>query len=159
MAMRFNLVRLLSVAVLALGLFVLWSSLPSNRGDTPAPRRSDARSGDEDNRSARCVTTAQRANDTMLEQTREFVGSPGSANWDGTAASLTRTLGDAARTCLCPEPACDTAAEAIVEMQALLAELNAAARGTATNFPNPAVRQERINQLLNEAQGLLDREP
>ena len=103
----------------------------------------------------RCLHFAERANDTFASVMRQFSRPPvDQREWTGAFLAVSAELGDAQVACACAEPVCGPAAEAMSELRELTLSFDGVARGNSRGIDNPALRQARIEELLDEARRL-----
>jgi hypothetical protein len=112
-------------------------------------------SGAEGSESAYCVAEADAAIDSVVDELLPHARPPVDAGVWGTALVRTaRDLAAAENACNCPTEACDKGSDAVQELRAMYDELDDIARGNPAGIGNPARRQERVYDLLNEARDL-----
>jgi hypothetical protein len=152
-----RIVKLLVIAVL---LYVAWTqgwpwlekqlgSLGISRTQAGAPTVGGGPEGS-------CISMAERANDALAGGIGRFISPPfDTGAWMQFAGRVQLQIRDADSACGCPHEACVKASEALRELDALLMDMDGMVRGSAESFGNPATRQERIFDLLNEARQLL----
>ena len=102
-----------------------------------------------------CVAEAGRANDQFASEVRQLIRPPvDQAVWSSALIRLGGGLSAAESACSCAHEACDRATEAMYELRGLLSLFDDMVNGRTQTFANPAVLQERVDRLLNEARAL-----
>jgi hypothetical protein len=120
-----------------------------------ATREAEETADVESEQSLRCVSMATDANRTLVDQVRQFDRPPSDPGlWTAALIHIGGELSGADTACACPTDACTKASLALREMRELVDQVDGVARGYATGISNPASRQERIVQLLEEARSL-----
>lgn len=142
--------RLLAVAILAvLGYYVVTQGLPWL--ETAMGSGGGGAAG-EDSASARCVTKAGAAGDTIADELVPNARPPvDSGVWGTALVRAGGALAAAETACSCPTAACGRGLEAVYELRTLFDELDDLARGNPAGFGNPARRLERVYDLLDQA--------
>ena len=143
--------RLLALAILAVAAyFVITAGLPWLQARTGSAGGGADGGGGSD--SFLCIDQASAASDTIAGEVVPNARPPVDSGLWGTA--LVRAAGALARAeeaCTCPSAACASGYEAVAELRAMFDELDDIARGNPAGFGNPARRQERVYDLLDEA--------
>ena len=99
-----------------------------------------------------CVSEARRANDRFAAEVTQVIRPPvDEAVWGSILVGLSGSVGAAESTCGCPHEACGRAREAMYELRQLLSLFDDMVNGRSQTFANPAVLQERVDRLLDEA--------
>lgn len=103
-----------------------------------------------------CVERAWDVNLELGQALRQAGPAPGGASdWSDARWRVENEISEAASLCSCPAEACSIAARALAEMTQQLQDIDMLAQGTASGYANPARRQERIVDLLEEAESNL----
>ncbi len=74
--------------------------------------------------------------------------------WGSVLVRVAGALAEAERACSCPTAACAKGSDAVDELRTMFDELDDMARGNPLGIGNPARRQERVYELLDEARAL-----
>jgi len=115
-----------------------------------------AETPEDDTGASLCVDHAFAANESLGGAVREFGhGRVQEELWSEAMWKVESEISEAYGICICPSEACRIAGRALEEMREQIAQLDALARGTATGYANPARRQERIVELLDQAESSL----
>jgi hypothetical protein len=144
--------RLLALAILAVVVYyALTEGLPWLR--TAMDSGSAASEGSTE--SALCVSQADAASQSVVDELIP-TARPGvdGAVWGTVLVRVAGALAEAERACSCPTAACAKGYEAVREMRGMFDEFDDIARGNPMGISNPANRQERVYQLLDEARAL-----
>lgn len=100
----------------------------------------------------RCVEAAAGANDLFAGQIRDFARPPVDRDaWARVFLNVEFEIARADSTCSCAAAACATASAALAELRELVLEFDRQVKGISEGFSNPARRQERIYDLLDQA--------
>ena len=106
----------------------------------------------------RCVRRAESANNRLGDYLSLFRRPPfDQERWQTVVENVEDGIRTAEVSCDCPLRSCDKAMEALANLSSVLADLDAQITGSATSVRNPARRQERVNDLLDEAKALARR--
>ena len=144
--------RLLAVAILAVIIYyALTQGLPWLKTAMDSGGGASAE-GDE---SAFCISRAGAASDSVTDELIPNARPPvDSAVWGTVLVRVAGALAEAERACACPTEACAKGSDAVYELRAMFDEFDDIARGNPMGIGNPARRQERVYELLNEARAL-----
>jgi len=144
--------RLLGLAIIAVIIyFALTQGLPWLK----TAMGSGAGSSAEDSESSYCVAEANAASDAISDELIPNARPPVDAGVWGTAlVRVAGALAAAENACSCPTAACAKGSDAVYELRAMFDEFDDIARGNPMGIGNPARRQERVYELLNEARAL-----
>lgn len=108
----------------------------------------------------RCLVLATDANQSFGAGIGKFIGEqPNRGDWMGFAGRVQQQTAVAASACDCLGEGCAIASEAMTELESLIHETDGLVRGSSETFSNPANRQEKIYDLLAQAQRVADNEP
>lgn len=151
------IVRLVKVLVVVAVIYVAWAEgwpwLRERLGGAPAEQGAvleEAESG-----GAACVAAASRANEHFADGVRYVFQPPyRPEEWGNVRAGIDGRIAEAEGTCGCSAESCRLAAQALTELSGQLAELDAGFASGGGLGGNPATRQERIVDLLEEAREL-----
>ena len=143
--------KLITAAILlGIGYFIVTEAGPWLRRQGSGFGQSD--SFEDDGGASYCVDLAFAANDSLGDSIRRFGHLPVDLDqWSNAMWEVETAINDASSSCTCPSDACSTANQALGEMRDQISALDELVRGTAGGYANPAHRQERILDLLNEA--------
>ncbi len=98
-----------------------------------------------------CVSAAERASETFSRGLRDFSKPPFDLDaWDLFREKVTGEIYNADSRCDCARSSCLRAADALAELNGLLADFNNSLRGEGVPL-NPARRQETIDRFLKRA--------
>ncbi len=144
--------RLLAVAILAVVVYYgLTEGLPWLKETMGSP----SGAGTDSSESALCVSRANAASDAIVDELIPNARPPvDSAVWGTTLVRVGGDLARAETACSCPSAACGKGYEAVQELRAMFDEFDDIARGNPMGIGNPARRQERVYDLLNEARAM-----
>ena len=102
-----------------------------------------------------CVSQGDRANDQLVSEVRQIIRPPvDQAVWSTVLIQVGGSISAAETACSCSGEACARVGEAMYELRQLLTLFDDMVGGRSQSFGNPAVRQERVDRLLNEARSL-----
>ena len=108
-----------------------------------------------DGGSAYCIDQASAASDTIADELVANARPPVDASlWSLAVMRAGSALGAAENACSCPTAACNKGLRAVDELRVLFDDLDQIARGNPLGVGNPARRQERVYELLNEARSM-----
>ncbi len=144
--------RLLALAIVAV---VIYFALTQGMPWLKTAMGSGAGGSTGDSESSYCVAQANAASDAIADELIPNARPPVDAAVWGTV--LVRVGGDLARAenaCSCPTAACGKGNQAVQELRGMFDEFDDIARGNPMGIGNPARRQERVFELLNEARAL-----
>jgi hypothetical protein len=145
--------RLLKLLILIVVILLAWQFIaPHLRQSSPsrAPVAEQEDSGEPG--SATCVQVASETNDAVVSALRDISWPKvNRARWDSVRPDLEQQVGAAQATCSCTEPACETAAEMLQEIESLISAADDAISGGMTGMFNPATTEEHIQALLTKA--------
>ena len=140
---------LVFLVVLYLAYVFAWPWLREQLGTAGGPLATTA---GEPTPEGRCVALASRANDAFGDGIGGFASPPfDTAAWMGFAGRVQGAIREARGACGCAHEACQKASQALSELDALVYRFDGVVRGSTDSFFNPAVAQERIQDLLGEA--------
>lgn len=108
-----------------------------------------------DGETGRCVGLARQASESFGAELRRFRQPPYDLTaWANALAGVEERIWQAESACSCPGEACGRAEAALAELRDMTSRVDGVIRGDATSFRNPARQQERIDELLDEADAL-----
>jgi hypothetical protein len=143
--------RLLAVAIVAVIIYIaltqgmpwLQTAMGSGGGSS------------EGGESVFCISQASAASDAITDELIPHARPPVDAGVWGTAlVRVGRALAAAENACSCPTAACNKGTDAVYELRTMFDEFDDYARGNPMGIANPARRQERVYELLNQARDL-----
>ena len=145
--------RLFQLAAIAIVLYYGYTvGLPWARENLDSLRSEPAAEDQAAEEAVACVAEARRANDRFASEVTEILRPPvDQAVWGSILVGLGGSIGGAESTCGCPHEACLRAGEAMYELRQLLSLFDDMVNGRSQTFANPAVLQERVDRLLDEA--------
>lgn len=116
--------------------------------------RSVAAAGSDE--ASRCVTLATDASRSFAGGLGRFIDPPvDTGAWMRFAGQVQARRRQASDACGCSDEACAPAREAMTQLESLLQDLDGVVRGSTDAFFNPATRQQRIDELLDQARAAL----
>ena len=99
-----------------------------------------------------CVRLAELASALVGDEVHGAKPPPGdSSGWAEASDVIHQRITEAEDVCTCPEPGCDTARDAMQELGALVNDIDQMIAGAGTGALSLTNRQERINELLEQA--------
>jgi len=144
--------RLLAIAILAV---VVYYALTQGLPWLKTAMGSGAGGSDEDSESSYCVAQANAASDAITDELIPNARPPvDSGVWGTALVRVGGALAAAENACSCPTAACAKGSDAVYELRTMFDEFDDIARGNPMGIGNPARRQERVYELLNEARAL-----
>ena len=109
----------------------------------------------EGSESADCIAQANDASDAIADELIPNARPPvDSGVWGTVLVRVAGALAAADNACSCPTAACAKGADAVYELRTMFDEFDDIARGNPMGIGNPARRQERVYDLLDEARAL-----
>ncbi len=100
---------------------------------------------------SQCVSAAERASESFTDEMRNYSRPPIDLEaWSQSLESVRAHINEADARCNCDRSSCHRAAEALGELNGLIAEFDNSLRGDGVPM-NPARRQETIDRLLKRA--------
>lgn len=143
--------KLITAAILlGIGYFIVSQAGPWLGQQAGGSSQSDTI--EDDGGASYCVDLAFAANDRLGDSLRRFAHPPVDLDqWSDSMWEIEGAINEATSSCTCPSDACSTANQALGEMRDQVSTFDSLVRGTAAGYANPATRQERILDLLNEA--------
>lgn len=144
--------RLLGLAIVAVLIyFALTQGMPWLKTAIGSGAPSGAAGGE----SSYCIEQVNAATDTLTGEMIPNARPPvDSGVWGNVVVRVGGALAAAENACSCPTRACDKGTDAVYELRTMFDEFNDIARGNPMGIGNPARRQERVYELLNEAREL-----
>jgi len=101
-----------------------------------------------------CIPAAEAASETFSRGLRDYSDPPIDIDaWDLFLENVKQYQYNAESECNCPRDSCQKAAEALVELSALIADFDNSLRGKGIPL-NPARQQETIDRFLKRAREL-----
>ena len=144
--------RLLGLAIIVV---IIYFALTQGMPWLKTAMGSGAGGSAEDSESSYCVAEANAASDAISDELIPNARPPVDAGVWGTAlVRVAGALAAAENACSCPTAACAKGSDAVYELRAMFDEFDDIARGNPMGIGNPARRQERVYELLNEARAL-----
>ena len=132
-----------------IGYYVLTQGLPWLETAMGSKGGGSAAEGSE---SAFCISQADAASDAVAGELIPNARPPvDSGVWGTALVRVAGALAAAENACSCPTEACATATDAVYELRTMFDELDDIARGNPMGIGNPARRQERVYDLLDQA--------
>lgn len=99
-----------------------------------------------------CTAAASAAGDTWGSGVGRFANPPlDAAAWDEFRSRVDREARRAQERCLCADPACSTAKNAMADLRGLVSEMDSALRGGLPPPSDLVQRQEAIDNAINSA--------
>ena len=146
--------RLLVIAIIAIAIYyIVTAGLPWLKDQMGAAGGGGGAAGDSE--SFHCISQADAASETIADEVVPNARPPvDSAVWGTALMRGGGALGRAETACSCSTAACAKGYDAVMELRAMFDELDDMARGNPMGFGNPARRQERVYDLLDEARSL-----
>lgn len=144
--------RLLGLAIIAVLIyFALTQGMPWLKTAMGSGGGGEGGGGD----SSYCVAQANAANDAISNELIPNARPPvDSGVWGNALLRVAGKLAAAENACSCPTGACAKGTDAIYEMRTMFDEFDDIAHGNPMGISNPARRQERVFELLNQARDL-----
>ena len=106
-----------------------------------------------------CVDAAERASEVWGSGLRQFINPPyDMAAWDAFRLRTQESIESAEQRCTCGEGSCSASRQAMSELRALIADMDASIRAGSPPPADAVQRQEAIDNALTSARDLVPAE-